>query len=321
MNEIRKKLIDDLTLVIHLVIESDFVKNIEEIFLLGSLLTDKEFPNDLDLILIINYNNIDVSNYKFQQNIKKAIVERIDSEISLNFSPSIDSIKFMDGTPLESYLRVYELNKNISFMKWFNIDGSFKINLVSVFGYIDTPCFKNIRYGEILDISIENQESIPIKLDGFKLPRKAIWNFLKKRMNTKLPTNHIELIHPPEWKICQRSGRCCQSFNEIRDRFKPEIPNLFDVISQEYNGMLWNCINISSEADLYWLVEKGLNKYNYKLIQKINKSYINIPCPFLKTNDIYPESECMIWSYKPDACTRFPEFTSDIENYNCNNPA
>ncbi|MHA2364752.1 MAG: hypothetical protein ACXAC7_12425 [Candidatus Hodarchaeales archaeon] len=321
MSIIRLNYLEAIEKIVIFISNERFINVIDKLFLLGSMITTKLNPNDIDLMFIGSFKKKDKSVLRFQQELRSELKNLVDCPLSINFGSSIDMIHFADGLPIEAYLMVYsrQFKVNINFTKWFTFDGKWKQDEVRTLGFHDSEIFRNTVPYNALSLSFTLLESQRIQLEAIQLPREAFWEFLNKRCNAQLPIDENNLIHPIGWIKCYRSGRCCQNFEELRYRFMPEIPRIFDIIKNDFSGMLWNAVEIQSEGEWFWLVENGLNdRLKHRITNTINDKSI-IPCPFWeKPTDSLLISKCIIWKQRPDACERFPEFKLELEKYNCN---
>ena len=334
----RKDLFIALKKVIELLHKSEFHAAIDQIFLLGSFFSPKSFPNDLDLMLIGSFQIRQLSVLRTQEHIKELLFSAIKVPLSINFGSSIESIVFADGIPIEKYLLIYSRSHQVNWEQWFTEMGKLRYPILRCFSAIDTPVLRYLDdpISNIISIYIADDQSIYLSLECIVFPRVTLWKFLIKRCNLTLEQSRKDFFHPLGWKECKRSGNCCKDFNDLKDRFLPEIPRIYDIIQRKYGGVLWNSIPINSEHDLFWLVEVGLKSDEIKrlkeniqvfdnskplfeklLVQEVEKEQ-TIPCPFWRPQTyIGGSSTCEIWDVRPDACARFPDFSFQLLMYKC----
>lgn len=318
----RKKLLQTITEVLEIIKAEPFDKAITEVFLLGSMITPKKEPNDIDVMLIGPFAIENKSVLRSQEEIRERILllTKKDNSItfSINFGESIESIVFLDGAPIESYLMIYSKNHTIDWKVWFDENGNWNETFVNTFGILDTHVLRIDKPETSKALKIYAGKEITSHVEAIKLPKEAIWTFLHKRFNQPMLRDTVRLFQPENWTGCKRSGNCCKDFNVIRYRFMPEIPGIYDKIVNEFNSKLWNTITIESEAKWYWLVEKGLTKKEREQIEKTNPRAEKVTCPFLQYNaGKKKKAKCLIYDSRPRGCRRFPEYAQELLEFNC----
>ncbi|MDH5404460.1 MAG: YkgJ family cysteine cluster protein [Candidatus Heimdallarchaeota archaeon] len=332
----RFQIMQTLELVVEVLSTPIYSTAIAEIYLLGSVISSKSNPQDIDIMIIGDFILDNQSVLKSQQEIRRIIITTSSTlhniDFSINFGESIESIQFQDGTVLESYLMIYSRKNYFDWRKWFDDEGIWKVDMINALGVVDTHVlrFDYPKQSNYLKMDVPMDGKNIIRLEDISLPKEAIWTFLNKRMNVPLPSDPKELFHPNSWLGCNQCGNCCKDFSRLRNRFTSEIPRIYDIIRSKFNGILWDTLEIIDEASWFWIVENGLDNYDTNKIHSSNPQLNQIPCPFLvltieKTNDglckshleLNHQSVCLIYEDRPDGCIRFPEYREEMIEFNC----